>query len=69
VKDPAIGLCSDCEHCRSVKGPRTTFYMCQLSFTNPEFRKYPPLPVLRCPGYRQQAPGLSGDDGSDKLAK
>jgi hypothetical protein len=25
--------------------------MCRLSLTNPEFRKYPPLPVLRCPGY------------------
>ena len=25
--------------------------MCRLSLTNPEYRKYPPLPVLRCPGY------------------
>jgi hypothetical protein len=49
--------------------------MCQLSFTNPEYRKYPPLPVLRCPGYRP-APDESRGFGrseaaglSDKLAE
>jgi hypothetical protein len=75
VKDPAVGLCSDCEHCRNVKSPRSTFYMCQLSFTRPEYPKYPPLPVLRCDGYRP-APGHSGgatpsavDRVSDKLAE
>jgi len=49
--DPSIGLCSDCQHCRIVQSERSAFYMCRLSFTNPEYRKYPPLPVLRCPGY------------------
>jgi hypothetical protein len=34
-----------------VKSERSTFYMCRLSLTNPEYRKYPPLPVLRCAGY------------------
>ena len=53
--DPSIGLCSDCQHCRIVQGERSAFYMCRLSFTNPEYRKYPPLPVLRCPGYRPAA--------------
>ena len=50
-KDPAIGLCGNCQHCRIVKGERSAFYMCRLSLTNPEYRKYPPLPVLRCAGY------------------
>jgi hypothetical protein len=68
VKDPAIGLCSDCQHCRIVKSPRAEFYMCQLSFTNPEYRKYPSLPVLRCPGYRAAAPG-EVEGPSDKLAE
>ena len=49
--DPSIGLCSNCQHCRIVQSERSAFYMCRLSFTNPEYRKYPPLPVLRCPGY------------------
>ena len=60
MPDPAIGLCADCQHCRMVKSDRSTFYMCGLSFTHPEYRKYPLLPVLRCPGYLppgQVAPG------------
>ena len=64
MRDPAIGLCSDCQHCRIVQAPRSKFYMCQRSFTQPEYRKYPPLPVARCPGY-EQAPGLSGVEGAD----
>ena len=33
------------------KGSR--FYLCELSETDPRFRKYPPTPVLRCTGYGQ----------------
>ena len=58
------GLCSDCQHCRIVKSDRATFYMCRLSLTNPEYRKYPPLPVLRCPGY-SRVPALSEVEGPD----
>ena len=75
-RDPAIGLCGDCQHCRIVKGGRSTFYMCRLSFTDPEYRKYPPLPVLRCPGYRRLVPGDveepapgEGDGADDKLTE
>ena len=46
-----VGLCATCEHCRIVKSERSTFYLCQRALTQPEFRKYPALPVLRCPGY------------------
>lgn len=46
-----VGLCATCEHCRIVKSERSTFYLCQRALTQPEFRKYPPLPVLRCSGY------------------
>jgi len=65
ANDPAIGLCSDCQHCRIVKGGRSTFYMCRLALTKPEFRKYPPLPVLRCSGYQPLPPSQA--DGDDKL--
>jgi|RhiMethySRZTD1v2_1073278.scaffolds.fasta_scaffold02774_18 hypothetical protein len=74
--DPAIGLCSRCQHCRIVKSERSAFYMCRLSFTNPEYRKYPPLPVLRCAGYQPPAPGeaegaVPGEAGApdDKLSE
>jgi hypothetical protein len=63
VKDPAIGLCSDCRHCRIVKSERSAFYLCRLSLTNPEYCKYPLLPVLRCPGY--QPPALSEAEAAD----
>jgi len=34
-----------------VQSERSTFYLCQRAFSEPGYRKYPPLPVLRCPGY------------------
>jgi hypothetical protein len=46
------GLCGDCVHARTIKSDRgTAFLQCQLSFTNPQFAKYPRLPVLSCSGY------------------
>jgi len=66
--DPAIGLCSACQHCRIVKSERSAFYLCRLSLTNPEYRKYPPLPVIRCPGYLPAAPGQDGG-ADDKLTE
>ena len=51
TRDAAVGLCADCQHCRIVQSARSTFYMCLRSLTDPEYRKYPPLPVLRCPGH------------------
>ena len=66
MTDPAIGLCAHCQHCRIVAGGRSTFYMCRLALTHPEYRKYPQLPVLRCHGYAPLAPSVvEGPD--DKL--
>jgi hypothetical protein len=45
------GLCATCLHCRIVKTERSTFYLCQRSFTDPRYLKYPPIPVRECPGY------------------
>ena len=57
MSEPYIGLCADCQHCRTVKNDRksgrSTFYLCRRSLTEPEYPKYPPLPVLRCPGYER----------------
>jgi len=47
-----LGLCASCNHARqiqSVKGSQ--FLLCQLSQWDPNFPKYPRLPVLACPGY------------------
>jgi hypothetical protein len=50
------GLCATCAHCRVITTRRSTFYMCQRSFTDARFPKYPRLPVLRCVGYERGTP-------------
>jgi len=45
------GLCAECQHCRIVKTERSTFFLCRRSFTQPEYPKYPPVPVIQCRGY------------------
>ena len=51
-EDPAlVGLCWNCRHARVVRTPRSTFWRCQLSDTDPRFDKYPQLPILECDGY------------------
>ena len=47
-----VGLCTSCLHVRKItSGKGSEFWMCRKSETDPAFRKYPVLPVLRCPGY------------------
>ncbi|MSR83127.1 MAG: hypothetical protein EXS58_09415 [Candidatus Latescibacteria bacterium] len=54
------GLCAHCQHLRRVHSERgSTFYMCRRAATDPRFPKYPPLPVLTCPGYEPAAPTSS----------
>ena len=53
--EATIGLCATCEFRRTVKAARSTFYMCERSFTDPRFPKYPPIPVIRCAGYQSKA--------------
>jgi hypothetical protein len=54
--DARIGLCATCRHRRDITGARSTFYLCERSFTDPRFPRYPPLPVHRCEGYEQDLP-------------
>jgi hypothetical protein len=54
-----VGACSTCLHQKIIRSGRgSTFSMCLRHKTDPAFAKYPPLPVLRCPGYerRESAP-------------
>jgi hypothetical protein len=51
-----VGLCAGCRHARIVSTPRSTFWLCRRSFSDPAFAKYPRLPVLECPGYEPGEP-------------
>jgi hypothetical protein len=50
--EPRAGLCEECRHQRLVPNTRgSVFSLCELSRTDPRFPRYPPLPVLSCPGF------------------
>ena len=50
------GLCANCRHARIIRSDRgSVFYLCELSFTDVHFPKYPRLPVLACNGYTAQS--------------
>jgi hypothetical protein len=52
-KMPRAGLCGDCRHARPIESDRgSTFVRCELSLVDPNFAKYPRLPVLTCSGYK-----------------
>jgi len=47
-----VGLCLDCRHMRRIESARgSTFYLCGRSASEPDFPKYPRLPVIQCRGY------------------
>ncbi len=46
------GLCSTCAHLQLLASPRSVFVRCGLAAADPAFLRYPPLPVVRCAGYR-----------------
>ena len=53
TRDASVGLCASCAHSQEVTSSRgAVFYLCRLSFTDPHFPRYPPLPVLNCIGYQ-----------------
>jgi hypothetical protein len=50
-----VGLCMDCKHMRLIRSDRgSTFFLCGRSTTEPDFPKYPRLPVLSCSGYERR---------------
>ena len=45
-------LCQICQHCKEVvSGKGSRFLLCQRALQDPNYLKYPPQPVIRCPGY------------------
>lgn len=57
MTDERVGLCATCVHARRVPHPRggEAYWMCALSEVDPEFPRYPRLPVLACRGYKPQS--------------
>jgi len=48
------GLCADCVNARAIESSRgSQFLLCELSRADPQFPKYPRLPVLKCNGYKK----------------
>lgn len=48
------GLCDSCRHQKVIRNTRGgAFSMCERSKKEPEYPKYPPLPVIECPGYEE----------------
>jgi len=50
------GLCASCIHAKVIASSRgSAFTLCQRSTTDPQFPRYPALPVRACPGYDPRA--------------
>jgi hypothetical protein len=48
------GLCAECVHRKEIRNDRGgVFIMCLRSFREPEYPKYPRLPVLSCAGFER----------------
>jgi hypothetical protein len=60
---PSAGLCDSCRHQRLVPNTRgSVFSLCERSRTDDRYPRYPPIPVLACPGFEQAGPGEGGED-------
>ena len=50
-----FGLCETCVHQQLVPTTRgSTFSLCRRSRTDPSYPRYPPVPVLACPGHESR---------------
>jgi len=54
-------LCETCMNVREVRTARAGFLLCELSFTDAAYLKYPPQPVVRCDGHRHRNDADEGE--------
>lgn len=67
-EEARVGLCLRCRHARAQPTRRgVVFYRCGRSEQDERFLRYPPLPVLRCPGFEVEADGPPGDAEGSSL--
>jgi len=53
-RERQLGLCARCRHAQKVVSAHgSEFLLCGRSKTDPRYPKYPPLPVLHCPGFER----------------
>lgn len=56
------GLCGSCLHARDIRTRRgSEFLLCDRSRREPDFPRYPPLPVRECRGFEKRAGGRRKD--------
>ena len=56
---------NECRHVQVVTSARgSRFYLCRLSFSDPRFPRYPPIPVLQCGGYQPAPEGPRASNAS-----
>jgi hypothetical protein len=49
-------LCETCRHRREIVTPKESrFLLCQLSFADSSYPKYPRQPVTQCEGYETES--------------
>ena len=54
ISSPYGGLCGECSHARTIRSERgSVFVLCELARSDPRFPRYPPQPVVRCPGFER----------------
>jgi hypothetical protein len=63
------GLCGSCAHSEVIRSDRgSTFYRCGLSKIQPDFPKYPRLPVLSCAGWsKAESTGQVASDANEPM--
>lgn len=74
MSDERVGLCASCVNARVITSAReSVFYLCELSFVDARFARYPALPVLACTGYVEKHgssdPDRSASRGRDAAAR
>ena len=58
MRRPPAGLCDTCAHQQLVSTTRgSEFSLCLRSRTDPDYPKYPRVPVLACRGHEPAATG------------
>ncbi len=49
------GLCATCRHARALASKSSVFVRCGYAEIDPDFPRYPRLPVTICGGYEERA--------------
>lgn len=51
-QESGAGLCDRCVHAKVIRSDRgSAFYLCQLSYRDARFARYPVIPVRACAGF------------------